>query len=65
MFVNPANTFKESATRLGWISLIIAIGLLIVVLVVVFYRPKKTERLFMPEKIDIPKDIELKPPEPF
>jgi|GEM_PF-4570983 len=63
LFINPKPFYKDSATRLGWISLIIAIGLLIVVLVVVFYRPKKTERLFMPEKIDIPKDIELKPPE--
>jgi hypothetical protein len=33
---------------------------LVIVLVVVFYRPTKTERLFLPEKIELPSDFELK-----
>jgi Protein of unknown function (DUF3592) len=57
-FVNPVPLFKASATRLAWVSLVIVIGALIVVLVVVFYRPKKSER-YLPGKLGLP-DSEIK-----
>jgi hypothetical protein len=52
LFFDLTPQFKASATRLGWITLILAIGVLTVVLVVMFYRPAKSER-YLPEKIDV------------
>lgn len=58
LFINPVPLFRASAARLAWVSLIIVTGILVVVLVVVFYRPKKAER-YLPEKLGIP-DSEIK-----
>jgi len=53
LFLDPKPPFNASATRLSWVTLIFVIGVLIVVLVVVFYRPAKTER-YLPAKIELP-----------
>jgi hypothetical protein len=53
LFIDPKPDFKASATRLAWVTLIFVIGVLVVVLVVVFYRPTKTER-YLPTKIELP-----------
>jgi hypothetical protein len=52
LFLDPVAIYWSSVTRLSWLTLIALTGVLIVVAVVVFYRPKKTDRSYLPTKID-------------
>lgn len=63
LFEDPGVIFWTSVKRLSWLLLVVLIGILVILLVVVFYRPKKTERR-LPEKLGIP-DSEIKIEDPL
>jgi hypothetical protein len=49
---DPSESYWSSFKRLAYATLTLLTCILIVVLVVVFYRPKKTDRYYLPAKID-------------
>lgn len=52
VYFNPGESYWASFKRLAVVTLALLTCVLIVVLVVVFYRPKKTDRYYLPAKID-------------
>jgi hypothetical protein len=58
LYYDPGESFWSSAMRLAYVGLFLATCVLIAVLVVVLYRPKKTDRYYLPAKIELPADIE-------
>jgi hypothetical protein len=53
LFEDPGVIFWTSVKRLTYLLLAVLTGIMVALLVVVFYRPKKTERR-LPEKLGIP-----------